>query len=219
MSLRKETGIKFNLKENKDMGEMNPINTSIKKARLFVIFLATVLVTVAVTFVLFQKGYEKKENAQIITVSTLEKIIKVSELSTFTAVYNGIAEVKNNNNSDLTDYFVSYEARVHAGIDFDKIAITVDDEAKIIKVDIPDAYVTDINVDISSLDFIFYNQHANKSTITQEAFKACEADVQEESEKEDAILKLAQQNAVNVIKALVNPIIEQLDANYTLVIE
>lgn len=201
------------------MGALNPINTSKNKAILFIIVLAAVLVTVVVTLFLFQKRHEKKENVQVITVSTLEKIIKVSELSTFTAVYNGIAEVKNKNNPDLTDYFVSYEARVNAGIDFDKIAIIVDDEAKIIKVDIPDAYITDINVDISSLDFIFYNQHANRSTITQEAFKACEADVQEESEKEDAILKLAQQNAVNVIKALVNPIIEQLDANYTLVIE
>ncbi|KAE9628360.1 MAG: hypothetical protein PWP07_2108 [Epulopiscium sp.] len=201
------------------MGELNPINTSKSKAILYVIVLSMAFVAVAGTFALFQKGHEKKENAQIITVSTLEKIIKVSELSTFTAVYNGIAEVKNNNNPDQTDYFVSYEARVNAGIDFDKIVITVDDEAKTIKVDIPDAYITDINVDISSLDFIFYNQQANRSTITQEAFKACEADVREESEKENAILKLAQQNAVNVIKALVNPIIEQLDANYTLVIE
>ncbi|MBZ4669163.1 MAG: hypothetical protein JG775_2315 [Defluviitaleaceae bacterium] len=201
------------------MGELNRINTSKSKAILYVIVLSMAFVAVAGTFALFQKGHEKKENAQIITVSTLEKIIKVSELSTFTAVYNGIAEVKNNNNPDQTDYFVSYEARVNAGIDFDKIVITVDDEAKTIKVDIPDAYITDINVDISSLDFIFYNQQANRSTITQEAFKACEADVREESEKENAILKLAQQNAVNVIKALVNPIIEQLDANYTLVIE
>ena len=201
------------------MGELNPINTSKSKAILYVIVLSMAFVAVAGTFALFQKGHEKKENAQIITVSTLEKIIKVSELSTFTDVYIGIAEVNNDKNPEETDYFVSYEARVNAGIDFDKIAITVDDDAKTIKVDIPDAYITDINVDISSLDFIFYNKKANKSTITQEAFRACEADVQEESEKQDSILKLAQQNAVNVIKALVNPIIEQLDANYTLVVE
>jgi len=193
------------------------INTSKKKTILFVIVLAVALANAAI--VLFRMGRDKEENTQIITVSTLEKIIKVSELSTFTAVYNGIAEVKNDKNPEETDYFVSYEARVNAGIDFDKIAITVDDDAKTIKVDIPDAYITDINVDISSLDFIFYNKKANKSTITQEAFRACEADVQEESEKQDSILKLAQQNAVNVIKALVNPIIEQLDANYTLVVE
>ena len=201
------------------MGVLKQTNTSKRITILLALVLAVILATGSILYVLLQMGHGKEEKAQVITVSTLERIIKVSELSTFTAVYNGIAEVKNDKNPEETDYFVSYEARVNAGIDFDKIAITVDDDAKTIKVDIPDAYITDINVDISSLDFIFYNKKANKSTITQEAFRACEADVQEESEKQDSILKLAQQNAVNVIKALVNPIIEQLDANYTLVVE
>ena len=201
------------------MGVLKQTNTSKRITILLAIVLAVILATGSILYVLLQMGHGKEEKAQVITVSTLERIIKVSELSTFTAVYNGIAEVKNEENPEQTDYFVSYEARVNAGIDFDKIAITVDDDAKEIRVDIPDAYITDINVDISSLDFIFHNKKANKSTITQQAYKACEADVREESGKQDSILKLAQQNAVNVIKALVNPIIEQLDDNYTLIIE
>ena len=69
------------------------------------------------------------------------------------------------------------------------------------------------------MDFIFFNDKANTSTVTQEAFKACEADVQQESEQQTAIYDLAKQNAVNVLTALINPIIEQLDAEYSLVID
>ena len=36
---------------------------------------------------------KKTEKAEVVTVSTLQKIINVSQLSTFTAVYNGIAKV------------------------------------------------------------------------------------------------------------------------------
>ena len=57
------------------------------------------------------------------------------------------------------------------------------------------------------------------STSSQKAFKACEADVRTESEQQKAIFELATQNAKNILTALTRPIIEQLDAEYTLVIE
>lgn len=192
-----------------------------KKQKLLALSLAVLLVAVVLAF-LFLPGKMtggKKKEPEVLTVSTLERIINVSELSTFTAVYNGIAQIMNNENVEEIDYYVSYEARVDAGIDFKKIDITIDDKTKTIKVDIPDVYITGINVDISSLDFIFCNNKADASSVTQAAFKACEADVQEESAQQDAILELAQQNAVNVVTALVNPLIEQADADYTLVVE
>ena len=40
---------------------------------------------------------------EIITVSTLQKIVNVSELSTFTAVYNGIAQVENEKDAEKID--------------------------------------------------------------------------------------------------------------------
>ena len=156
---------------------------------------------------------------EVITVSTLEKIINVSKLSTFTTIYNGIAQVMNEKKPEETDYYVSYKAKVNTGIDFEKIEISVDCEGKAINIDIPEVYITDITVDISSLDFIFYNKKANTPTVSQEALKACEEDVQRESEQQAAIFELAQQNAKNVLTALTGPIVEQLDSEYTLVIE
>lgn len=190
-----------------------------KPKQLWLTIVAIVLVLVVAVFIVFRMTGKDKSEPEIITISTLEKIINVSELSTFTAVYNGITEVMNEKDTKEIDYYVSYEARVNAGTDFEKIVISVDNEIKTITVDIPEVYITDINVDIASLDFIFLNNKANTATVTQEAFKACEADVQRESEQQTAIYDLAKQNAVNVLTALINPIIEQLDAEYTLVID
>ena len=88
-----------------------------------IIILATIIavLVLAVTVISIGQGFKsKKSEPEVITVSTLERIINISELSTFTAVYNGIAEVKNEKNPEDVDYYVSYEARVDAGIDFEK---------------------------------------------------------------------------------------------------
>lgn len=189
-----------------------------RQKRKWLIIAVIVLVFAAAAFIVFRVVGSGRSEPEIINHSTLEKIINVSELSTFTAVYNGITEVMNEKKLEELDYYVSYEARVNAGIDFEKIVISVDNEHKTITVDIPEVYITDITVDIASLDFIFLNSKANTSTVTQEAFKACEADVRRESEQQPAIYGLAKQNAVNVLTALINPIIEQLDAEYILAI-
>lgn len=154
----------------------------------------------------------------VINVPTLEKIIKVSELSTFTAIYNGIAQVMNEEITEETDFYVSYEAKVNAGIDFEKVSISIDANEKRITVTIPDIYITDVNVNVASLDYIFLNVDANESAVSQTALKACEMDVQRESEKQNAIFELAKQNAENVLMALIGPIIQQMDPEYEVII-
>ncbi len=181
--------------------------------------IAIVALMVLCVFVTIQCVSKDEPEVEVITVSSLQKIINVSELSTLTAVYNGVAEVMDEEKPEEVSYYVSYEAKVEAGIDFENIKISMDEENKKIKVDMPEIFITEINVDIGSLDFIFVNSKANASTVTQEAFKACEADVQNESEKQEAIYNLAQQNAENVLTALIKPIVEQWDSEYTLVIE
>lgn len=202
-------------KENKRVENSTKKNINWK----LVIIGVVVIVIIVVIFIFQQVRKTPSDNVEVITVSTLEKIINVSELSTFTAVYNGIAEVENEKKPEEIDYYVSYEAKVNAGIDFEKILIEIDNETKEIIITTPNVYITDVNVDISSLDFIFYNDKANTSTVTQQAFKACEEDVNKESEQQTAIFDLAQQNAINILTALTQPIVEQLDADYTLVVE
>lgn len=181
--------------------------------------LVLVIVVLVMAFIVIPTARNSKKQAQVITVSTLQEIIDVSELSTFTAVYNGIAQVMNQDNPESVDYYVSYEAKVNAGIDFEQVRIDLDKEAKTIRITMPPVELTEVNVDISSLDFIFYNQKLNTSTVTETAYKACEADVEKESQEQQAIYDLAEQNAKNILTALVKPIVDQADTEYTLVVE
>ena len=140
----------------------------------------------------------------------------MSDLSTFQAVYNGIAEVMDKNDEEKIAYYVSYEAKVKAGVDFEKVEIDVDDEKKIIMVEVPDIKINDVDVDITSLDYIFIDNSANTSTVSQEAYKRCIEDVNNESKNETAIYELAEENAHNIIEALISPFIKQLDNEYQL---
>ncbi len=192
---------------------------SIMKKRLVPIVIGAIaLVFIMIIVAIVAVNFRKENKKEIITSATLKEIIEISELSTFEAVYNGVAQVMNEKKEDETDYYVSYEATVKAGIDFEQIIIDVNNEAKEIIVTMPEIQINDISVDIASLDYIFINDKANNETVAQEAYEACKADVERESSQEDAICDLAEQNAKNVIEALVRPFVDQMDAEYVIVI-
>ena len=171
------------------------------------------IIVIAVLAVVLLNVFKKEEPVkEVITVSTLEKIVEVSDLSTFRVVYNGVACADDK-------YYVSYEATVDAGIDFEAIEITVDNEAKKVTVDLPEAEILDVYVDIASLDYIFIDKKANTETVSEEAYKLCKYDVRVESENQEAITDLAQQNAENIVRALVQPFVDQVDPDYEIVIE
>ena len=189
------------------------------KPKVLVIAAVVILVAIAAVAVLLQTSGREEPQPQVFNKPTLERIINVSELSTFTAVYNGIARVANEKKPEKIDYYVSYEATVNAGIDFQKVEISMDEEQKTIILKVPEAHITNQSVEMSSLDFIFLNQKADKSGVTEVAYKACEEDVRQESEQQSAICELAKQNAENVLRALTRPIVNQLGEGYQLEIE
>jgi hypothetical protein len=124
--------------------------------------------------------------------------------------------VINQENPDQVDYYVTYMAKVNAGFDFEKVKVTLDKEVKKITVSIPEIVITDLSVDIGTLDYIFQNDKAETNTITAQAYPACIEDAKKESEEEPAIKDLAKQNAKNIMEALINPFIENLDTVYEL---
>ena len=197
----------------------HPFAKLLVKPKVLVIAAVVILVAIAAVAVLLQTSGREEPQPQVFNKPTLERIINVSELSTFTAVYNGIARVANEKKPEKIDYYVSYEATVNAGIDFQKVEISMDEEQKTITLKVQEAHITNQSVEMSSLDFIFLNQKADKSGVTEAAYKACEEDVRQESEQQTAICELAKQNAENVLKALTKPIVDQLGDGYQLVIE
>lgn len=201
------------------MGEQKKISKlTVRNQKIYIIAAIILIIIIALLFLLISNS-SKNDKKEIITESTLEKIIDVSDLSTYEAVYNGIANVPNKKKTKNIDYYVSYEAKVKAGIDFDKVKISVDAKEKKIIITVPDIVITDTNVDITTLDYIFENKKAETSTVSQEAYKAAIADVEKEITDKDAIYTLAEENAKNVIEALVKPFVKQMDSEYTLEIK
>lgn len=180
---------------------------------------AVCVIAVIIIGIVIVSSFGKKEEPEIVTTSTLKKIINVSDLSTFEAVYNGVAKVNNEKKPEEIDYYVSYEAKVKAGIDFEKIEIEVDNERKKISIALPEIKINEVNVEMETLDYIFVNQKANNSTVSAQAYKKCIEDVEMESSSEQAIYDLAEQNAKNTIEGLIKPFVEQLDEEYDLVIK
>ncbi len=167
----------------------------------------------AVFFIMKKPGiFAGKHKQDIITESTLEKIIKVSDLSVFETVYNGVAQVYGP--EDETDFYAYYEARVKAGIDLKEVDIVMDGKNKKISVTLPAVKINEIIVDESSLDYIFINKKADNEMAFQRAYKAAETDVAAEAEDETAIYELAGENAANIVEALIKPFVLQLDAEY-----
>ena len=188
-----------------------------KKGKMVVFAVLIVVILAAVAIVVSRNA--KKEEPEIISLTALEKMVDVSDMSTFEAIYNGIAEIENEADPTQIDYYVSYEAKVKAGFDFEKLDMQVDHDRKVITVKIPEIKITDVNVDIGSLDYIFENKKANTETVSEQAYKECIEDVTKESAEEKAIYELAKQNAKNTMEAIIQPFMEQLDEEYQLQIE
>ena len=194
-----------------------PRTKRIKFKHIAVLF---VIILVIITALMIKiKIFNKKSEPTIISKATLEKVINVSDLSTFEAIYNGVAAVANEEKPENIDYYVSYEAKVKAGIDFALVEVEVNETDKIITVTLPEVKITDVDVDIASLDYIFMNNKANTQTVSAQAYKKCIKDVTKESNSTDEIYESARQNARNIVEALISPFVEQLDSEYKLEIK
>lgn len=191
-----------------------------KKLRKWMMILIVVLAAaVAVLVAQRVNEHRKKPEPQVLTVSTLTDMIPVSDLSTVTSTYNGVAQVMNEKNPDKLDYYVAYEAQVQAGVNFDELQPEIDEASKTVTIRVPDACFKKANVDMASLDFMFNSKKANTSGVTERAYKACQEDADRECSCSEAILELARENAVNTVEALTRPLVEQLYPEYTLVVE
>ena len=182
----------------------------------YIIGVLFIIVAIIVFLFVKEKIVKRDSIPEIISKSTLEKVINVSDLSTFEAIYNGVASVANEEKPENIDYYVSYEAKVKAGIDFEQVNLEVNADEKRITVTLPEVKITDVNVDIASLDYIFMNKRANTETVSAQAYKKCIEDVTNESNSTTAIYELAKQNARNIVEALIKPFVEQLDSKYEL---
>ena len=175
------------------------------------------ILLIALTFLVFasalfiwKKAIKKESTRQITydTTSALEKVLQISELYSYKTTYNGVAYVYDKDDSSKISYYVSYNSTVKVGINTEDIKVEADDENKKI--------IKEVDVDMSSLDYIFEDKRAETSFVSRDAYLACIDDVNNEINESSEIFELGKQNTETIIRGLVEPLIETDNSGYTL---
>lgn len=173
------------------------------------VIVAVILAAGAVLWHQIGGGGGGKETKTILTSAKLEKVLKISELSTYQVTYNGVAAVEA---EDELLYNVAYHATVSIGLDMKEIQVKVEDpeeEQKKITVILPEIRIVDVEVEPGSLDYIFEKNSADKEGVIKEALAACKEDARTECSTNELLFELARENAGNTVKALTAPLLEQ----------
>lgn len=84
-----------------------------------------------------------------------------------------------------------------------------------ISIKLPAIEIEEPNVDMQTLDYIFYDKSEDKEGVTNEAYKLAVNDVKTETKNNKAIKKLAEDNLKRLLKALIDPLIEENGNKYT----
>lgn len=220
------------------INEKNSNKEKKKCPKFILIFLAIVVLAVTVYCVLshFDLGFKLVDitsnvddfvendiigtegEVTTITESSLEEVFEISELQTADYIYNAITEVYDEDGKNR-EYYVAYEATVTAGIDFSKVIIKIDNERKTIAITIPEVTIQDTIVNPGTLEYIFEKDKYDNENVYKEAYAICQADIDKKASSESELLRLAKENAKQVIEALITPWVQQIDSEYTVTIE
>jgi hypothetical protein len=153
-----------------------------------------------------------------ITESEILGVFQISELQTSDYIYNGIKAVYDDSGRNIK-YYVAYEGKITAGIDFNDIKIEINNDTKEINITVPNAKIQNYDVDAGNLEYIFTDDKYNDDNILQEAYDKCLMDLKSKANSEDKIIEQAKANAINVVEALVSPWVEQVDSEYKVTVQ
>lgn len=151
------------------------------------------------------------EVVDVTSNANLEKIIKISQLRTFSYNYNSICDVKE---KDKVVYHIAYKATVELGIDADEIKYEIDTKALSIKIILPEVKIQDPTVDPDSLEYIFVDEKYNTPSIGTRAQSYCLKDLKAKVANEPLMMELARENTKREVEAMFGPIVHQFYSEY-----
>lgn len=199
-----------NISKNNEVKKEKKHSKLTKKIMLFVEGIIIIILIIG-----FMKAHNENK-LTITTKSSLEKIMEINKLSTIEYTYNAIVTKYKNDEvkEDNVEYYVAYNGKVTAGIDFNEINIDVDYKEKKIYVTLPNVEIHETNVDMGTLDYIHEKNVPEKDSISQEAYKLCKNDLRERAQNETELLSNAEENAKSAIEALLKPWVESVDKEF-----
>lgn len=206
------------IKKKSIMKKLLALVMSSKRNKIIAAIIAAVIVIVAVVIVAVVTSQNRDIPAVVST--TLEKTVKIEELQTVQFPCSGVAtkysEPENEGGEPQELYYVSYEGMITAGVNFKAVKTTVNEEEKKVIVTVPSAEIQSLDIDESSLEFIFNDKKSGKDErIINEATILCNEDLKNNTDAINEVIKIAQDNAFSAVEALVKPILDALGDDYT----
>lgn len=159
----------------------------------------------------------KEPKLEVVSETSLKEMIEIDELATLEYFYNSVAKVKEED-ADKVKYHVAYEGTIRYGINFEQIGISIDEKNKIINIVLPNVSLIDSNVNVETLEFIFEKDKYETETVVMEAKSICESDLETKATQNSDLKKMAKENAIDTINALLCPWIEQFAEEYKVVV-
>ena len=190
-----------------------------KPVKYIILILLLAVIAVAGVWTAFHIKEGRKETTTVISKTTLEKVLDISELSTGKAVYHGIAHVYDPKNDERVLYHVAYDATVKAGVDIDKIDMKVDGNT--LTISLPKAEILSCKVDKDSLteDSYVVEKHglgAGKITadIQTKTIRTAQENLKKAAKEDNELLSQAEERAKNLITDYVNRMGEATGETY-----
>ena len=177
-------------------------------------FMKPILITIGVIAlaIILSVVFKKEKEVTTIAEASLKEVIETSKLSTVEFIYNSTTTVKTDKGKPK--YHIAYEGTVKAGFDFNKIKLEKDEKNKKIVVIIPEIKINAVNINDKSFDFIFMKDKYDTENTFQEAYKACYKDLENKAQSNENIKKMAYDNAVDTMSAILMPLEEKIPAGY-----
>ena len=183
------------------------------KVKLMIAGGALAVILAGAAFVLPRLLNAKEPQVTTITKSSLEKVLEISDLETLDYTYSSIVDVMDED-GETAKYHVAYEGVVTAGINFEKIGISVEDETKTVVITVPEAEIQNVYVDMGTMEYIFEKNRYETETVSQEAYHFCCEDLEKKAKEDTSLLTIARDNAVEAVNALISSWVEQMDEEY-----
>lgn len=212
--------------------DKNTMDKTKSKIIIKIAVIAVIVILVCIAILLIKKVFTSEtgnfvenniigEEGKVTTVteSTLQDVIKKSQLYTVEYPYNGSAAVCDDEGN--VTYYVAYEGTVKAGIDAAQVTVKeidadADSDTGTITIQLPPVQIENPVVNAGTMEYIFKDKKYNTETVAEDAYRHAEEDLAERVRNDTDIKACAVESAKAAVKALIEPWINQTgDKTYT----
>lgn len=171
-------------------------------------------IIVILVLTIYTMSTPNKEQQLILSAeNTLKSITKKEDINLVEYTYNAVATKKDDKK---ILYYVAYEGKVKAGIDFSEVTVKINNREKKVTITIPTPKINDATVVDNKFEYIFTKDKYEKENMKDEIYDLCEKDLKNRLNKEDLLLETAKENAIMTIQSFYQPWLDTLDEEYKL---